>query len=201
MGRLRHILIAIVSAALLWGVFSCNTAGCLENRSSLPLAGFYSYSTGEQIAIDSIAITGIGSSSGEPINDFPSALSSLYLPMRSTEQSTSWEIAYKRHSILDGTLCDTISFDYSSMPYFASEECGVIYKYRIERMSYTHYLIDSIAITDSLISNTDVERIKIFFRTAEPDAPDDESDTDEVTDRGRSGAGAPPVLCSLKPVK
>ena len=44
--------------------------------------------------------------------------------------------------------------------------------YRINSIDYTRHLIDSIAITDSLVNNFDMERIKIFFRTTENDDND-----------------------------
>lgn len=151
---------------------SCNSNGCLENRSSLPLAGFYS-SSDQPISLDSIEISGIGALDPEPLISAGERISTVYLPMRSTDTSTAWQFAYRYKSILDGQLCDTISFGYSATPYFASYDCGVVYHYRIEQMHHTTHLIDSVIITDSLVTNTDIQRIKIYFRT------NDESDEEE----------------------
>lgn len=41
-----------------------------------------------------------------------------------------------------------------------------MYHYKVTRFTYTRHLIDSVAMTDSLITNVDRETIKIFFRTA-----------------------------------
>ena len=40
-----------------------------------------------------------------------------------------------------------------------------MYRYTITRLSYTQHLIDSVAVTDSLVTNTDIKRLKIYFRT------------------------------------
>lgn len=162
------VALSILSMALA----SCSSDGCLENRSSLPLAGFYS-SKDEAISLDSLEISGIGALDPEPLISAGERISTVYLPMRSTETTTAWQFAY-RYKYLDG-LCDTISFTYSSDPYFASYDCGVVYKYHIEEMHHTFHLIDSVIITDSLVTNTDIQRIKIYFRTNdESEAPEDE---------------------------
>lgn len=149
-------------------LLGCNSTGCLENRSSIPKAGFYN-SEDRQISLDSISIAGIGAGTEEPINKPGTSISSISLPMRSTKESTTWELGYKWKYLARGTMADTISFDYESMPYFASEECGVIYRYHITHMRYTTHLVDSIILVDSLITNIDTEQIKIYFRTQSTD--------------------------------
>ena len=53
-----------------------------------------------------------------------------------------------------------------------------MYNYRITRCTTTYNLIDSVVVADSLITNTDRLRIKIYFRTAQapetPDTPDEQ---------------------------
>ena len=63
------------------------------------------------------------------------------------------------------TCCDIITFHYTALPYFASDECGAMYYYRIDRTEWTSRLIDSVAVIDPLISNVERERIRIYFRT------------------------------------
>ncbi len=58
-----------------------------------------------------------------------------------------------------------------------------MYRYYITEMTHTTHLIDSVAITDSLVTNLDVERIKIFFRTANPDE-EEEEETEEEPSQG-----------------
>lgn len=158
---------ALAVAAALQG---CNTSGCMENRNSVPLAGFYAAdSVANSISLDSLQVTGAGiPASAAPLLEAGTRASQLYLPMRPTHQSVQWIFAYKWKALDLPALADTLTFDYTSEPFFASIDCGAIYKYRITRMAYTTHIIDSVSVTDSLITNTDVERIRIFFRVARP---------------------------------
>lgn len=170
MGKILRHLFPIVTAASLALTFllpGCNTVGCLENQSSVPLAGFYSYSTGSAISVDSIKVYGIGAPGDSMLNTSVRA-STVYLPFRADYASTSFAFRYLQSSLDYPQLIDTITFDYTSEPRFVSEECGAMYFYRITKMSHTTHLIDSVSVIDSLINNFDTERIKIFFRTSSP---------------------------------
>lgn len=153
---------AIVFVALL--PQSCNTSGCTENQSALPLAGFYS-SSGTAISVSGFDIIGVGAPGDSALYTAGQARSEIYLPFRSTASSTAFLFNYQADSVT--TVTDRVEFSYTSEPYFASEECGAMYRYRITGLSYTRNLIDSIGITDSLITNFNAQRIHIYFRTAE----------------------------------
>lgn len=86
--------------------------------------------------------------------------------MRASKSNTTWCLHYAQEGLDSDEFNDTISFDYESTPYFASEECGAMYTYRITKASTTTHLIDSLVILDSLITNVDLPRIAIYFRTA-----------------------------------
>lgn len=160
-------LFAAVAAAV--ALAACNTNGCLENRNSVPLAGFYSYSTLKPITVDSVQITGLDMPEDDPLLKAGTSANQIYMPMRSTRPSTTWVLSYKQKALDRAELNDTLTFDYESKPFFAGNECGVVYYYDIKRMAHTRHLIDSVALTDSLITNVDMERIQIYFRTAEPE--------------------------------
>ncbi len=158
-------LLAIIPLAA--AAAACNSSGCLDNGSALPLARFYSSATGDGITVDSIQINGIGAP-GDSVLLSPSLRKSqVYLPMRADAPSTSWVIAYRQKALDFPELNDTVTFAYETIPYFASEECGAMYIYRITSVTHTFHLIDSIKLTDPLITNVDIERIQIFFRTAQ----------------------------------
>lgn len=161
---LRFAIVGVISFI----VYACSSDGCLENRSSIPLAGFYD-SQGSSITLDSVRITGIAEDSVPPLSEEGTRVSQVYLPMRATMDNTSWQFAYMWKYLSEYNLADTISFDYDANPYFASDECGVIYRYKITQLRYTTNLIDSIKILDSLITNIDKQQIKIYFRTADSD--------------------------------
>lgn len=152
-----------IVAAIALAVAGCNTAGCLENRNSVPLAGFYASGTDDKIQVLNIQINGLDNDT-VAILEPTQRVSQVYLPMRSTQPSTTWVISYKDEALDGPEYNDTLSFHYDSEPYFASEECGVIYKYHIKQLDVTSHLIDSAVLVDSVITNVDVEQIRIYFR-------------------------------------
>lgn len=160
------LLLAIVITSVIFG--GCSTSGCLENQNSLPLAGFYSSQTGTEISIDSVQIGGVGAPNDSLLLKSGSA-STLYMPFRSRSEVTSFYFRYTQKLLMEYGIEDTVTFHYKSIPYFASEECGAMYQYRITKVTTTNNLIDSVGVTDSLITNLDIERIKIYFRTATPE--------------------------------
>ncbi|HBN63710.1 MULTISPECIES: DUF6452 family protein [Duncaniella] len=159
--------IVAVGGCIWAAVSSCSNVGCTENQNSLPLAGFYSMSTKQQITPDSVAVGGVDAPNDTLLLGPGSRVSQLYLPFRSTKPSTEFYFQYKQKALDFPWLIDTLRFDYVATPYFASEDCGAMYHYRITSYSYTTHLIDSVAVTDSLITNIDHETIQIYFRTAE----------------------------------
>lgn len=167
---LKKATAALLTATSLCLTAGCNTSGCLQNQSAIPLAGFYSSTTEEPVSLGIVQINGVGAPADSVLLEAGKAVSQVYLPMRSTASQTSWCLHYTQEGIDDPRLNDTISFAYDSEPYFDSEECGAMYRYRITAVSTTCHLIDSVAVTDSLISNVDIERIKIYFRIS--DDPD-----------------------------
>ncbi|MCM1520508.1 MAG: DUF6452 family protein [Lachnoclostridium sp.] len=154
------------SAVLMLGVTSCNTAGCTDNQNSLPLAGYYSMSTKKAISLSQVGVMGVGAP-GDSLLYLPSqTLSQIYLPFRSTAHTTSYRLIYNFTVTEENPVAayDEITFNYDSEPWFASEECGAMYRYRIKSYTYTRVLIDSLAVTDSLITNLDREQIRIYLR-------------------------------------
>lgn len=163
MGKLLSIISALVLAAVATG---CNSAGCSDNGSAIPLAGFYSSSTAQAVSLDSLAIFGLGAPIDSALCRPGAAISQIYLPMRPDFESTVWKIEYKNKSLDFEENYDTIRLDYRSIPYFASEDCGAMYCYRLRALTHTTHLIDSVTVTDSLFTNADRETIRIYFRTA-----------------------------------
>lgn len=179
MTRLQSLVSTLlIAVALLAAPTGCNTSSCTENQSSLPLAGFYD-TAGDAISVDSLQVSGVGAPADSALYDGKTILSKIYLPFRSTTDVTSYCFRYMHEETDIPALNDTITFGYTSKPYFTSEECGVSYIYTIDRLSYTTHIIDSVAITDSIISPLELERIKIFFRTSSGDSGNDEPGSDE----------------------
>lgn len=174
MGKILTYFVALF--VVLSGFVSCNTSGCMDNQSALPLAGFYSSSTGSAVTLDSIGIAGIGAPNDSMLVIPGEAVSQVYLPLRSTEASTQYCFTYRGEGLTDNPeLNDTLTFVYTSTPYFAGEECGASYRYNISRFIHTRHMIDSIALTDREVTNVDREIIKIYFRVVEPPQQPDET--------------------------
>ena len=173
-------ILTIAAIGLLTLIISgCNTSGCTDNQNSLPLAGFYDYATGQAISLSILDIGGVDAPDDSLLYTAGTAYSEVYLPFRSAQNSTSYFIHYAQAGIDSDEMNDALTFDYTSQPYFASEECGAMYHYSITRMTHTTHIVDSVAITDSLITNKNLQRIKIFFRTMPEPDPEPEPGPEE----------------------
>ena len=164
MGKvLNYIVISLLLICSL-ALKSCSNDGCTENQSSIPLAGFYSTETGESIAMSMLEVYGIDASDKNSLTDKNNPIKQVYLPLRATQNNTAFLIHYGEYG--DAVeYNDTIWIDYNTTPYFASEECGATFRYEITSIRHTDLFIDSIEVVDPVITNVDVERIKIFFKT------------------------------------
>lgn len=159
-----------LAVAVLGSLFSgCNTTGCSDNRSSIPLAGFYSSSTHRLIALDSLEIGGIGAPGDSLLLNVGEQATDVYLPLRANRDEVMFMIKYCWKEMEELGLSDQIIFSYTTFPYFASEECGAMYRYKITRVEYSRNILDSVAVTapDSVITNLNAETIQLFFRTEE----------------------------------
>lgn len=163
MGKILTLYVAVLLSAV--AMQSCSSSGCTENKSSIPLAGFYDSATKRALQISGVNISGVGAES--LLLGSSEQASQVYMPLRSSQPSTAFYLNYATDTVTGVQLNDTIVFDYKSIPYFVSEECGAMYYYEITDMRHTGVMIDSVRILDRLITNTDVERIKIYFRTDE----------------------------------
>ena len=169
MGKASAIISVIAAVAVGVALASCSSSGCTDNQNSLPMAGFYSSSSKSAISVGYLDVYGVGSVNDSMLYSSGQALNIVYLPFRNSANETSYVFHYTQQDISGDEYNDTLTFGYESLPYFASEECGAMYRYDIKRLDYTRHLIDSVVITDSLITNTDVERVKIYFRTSSDD--------------------------------
>lgn len=167
---MMRLIIPIFAAlsALATILAGCNTVGCTENRSSIPLAVFYASGTDRQLAIDSVAIGGVDAPDDSLLVKPQRGTTQFYMPLRSQTDNTSFFISYRWEGMPE-RYNDTLKFEYTSMPYFASEECGAMYRYRIDRLEYTTHLLDSVVILDSLVTNAEIPTIRLYYTTGQED--------------------------------
>ena len=158
MGKiLNHITFTILF--VLTTLCSCSDDGCIDNQSSIPLARFYSAETKS-----SIEVYGVGATGDSLLTTAGVETGETYLPFKSSQKNTAFCFHYTDFGATN-VYNDTIWFEYESYPYFASEECGAMYRYKITSVRHTNIIIDSVEIIDPVINNVDAERIKIFFKT------------------------------------
>lgn len=181
------ILPALAAAATLAVVVACSSAGCLDNRSAIPRAEFYNAETRKSRSLNGLEIHGVHAPNDSLLIRKAQTVSEFYLPMRSNYNSTEWCIHYAREGISDPAFNDTILFEYDSQPYFASEDCGAMFNYRITRMRATSHVLDSVVILDSLITNVDIVRIRIYM----PELPPVESSAPSTPGGGDEGDEQP----------
>lgn len=139
------------------------------------MMGFYNMATQSPVILDSLELGGVGAPDDSLLIKSGSSVQWLYFPLRFDSEQTSFRFHYdyKEQGLDKPELDDILTIRYTSEPYFASEECGAFYVYRVTGISYTTHLIDSVAVVDSVINNIDMERFKVFFRIAEPETPEE----------------------------
>lgn len=164
-GHCMLLLPALAACLLAIMAAGCNSSGCTEGRSGIPKADFYASATGAAITLDSLRVYAVGAPGDSAIMSPSQRESSVYLPLRSDATTTDWCIAYKQKHLEDLRLADTLHFEYTTDPYFVSEECGVGYRYHIDCLSTTNHLIDSVKLLDPLVTNIDKAYVAIYFRT------------------------------------
>lgn len=165
---LRHILFLIFIAFSFSCIISCGSDGCEDNKSSLPLAGFYSSQTKSAISIDSLTVYAIGMPGDTTIID-TATVAQVQMPFNLSDTITRFVFRYEQKDIAAFGVTDTVTIAYKSTPFFHSSECGAFYIYDISEYSTSHNLIDSVRIPQTRIDNANRENIRIFFRTQEAD--------------------------------
>lgn len=163
-------LLPLFAIAAIAGVGACSSSECLDNKNSLPLAGFYSSALVPQaISIDSVTVEGVDVPGDSVLHDSVRSLSSTYLPFRIDQPSTTYRILYLGGQAGKLRLSDEITFNYDIEPWFVSSACGTIYRYRIKNIDHTSMFIDSVTVPGGVITNTPGENIRIYFRVNLPE--------------------------------
>lgn len=157
----------ILPLLLLLLVFNaCSTSGCLDNQSSLPLAGFYSATTKGKISIDSISVYGVGVPGDSMMVKCGTAVSQVYMPLDMENEETKYVIHYDQKSLSDERYNDTITIRYEPVPYFVSDVCGAMYFYDVKDYTWTKHIVDSVSIISDRLTNANIENVRIYIRTS-----------------------------------
>lgn len=160
--RFASAALSVASVALLL-LSSCANKECYENQNTLPLAGFLGADSHREFSMRLLTVYGIGAPNDSLLADSAS-MNEIYLPFRPYVPESRFVF---RYGTPDAPEPDTITFRYSTKPWFASEACGVVYYFNIDSISYTRNLIDSIAVPGMLITNANRRFIEIYLREEE----------------------------------
>ena len=152
-------------AAFVFGMMlfaSCSGEGCINNRNSIPLEGFYELGTENKVSVSHMPVYGIDAPNDSSLLDTARNSQQVYLPLRGNKTQTAF--------VFDGgPIKDTLTINYESYPYFDGEDCGAMWRYLIHDIEYTRNFIDSVLVTDPLINNQERERLMIFLHLPEAD--------------------------------
>ena len=133
---------------------------CTENRAALPLAAFYVGGDATQKAtVDSLSVRGIGAPGDSVL--FEGTADNVYLPFRIDVDTTRYVFASARKEPL--ARPDTVSFIYERILRLSSPECGASYYYRIDKITNTGTMIDSVVCPQGYIDNANIENLRIYF--------------------------------------
>lgn len=161
MTKIAQFVVASAVAAMASLAGGCSSDGCLNNRNAIPLAGFYSAESHEAVTIAALTVGGVGAPGDSLLLDNESA-AQVYLPFR----ANVGEVTFGFSAVVAGSgdvMTDQLTFGYETMPYFDNADCGAMYRYRITSVDFSGTMIDSVGIVDSLVTNVETERIKIYF--------------------------------------
>lgn len=154
----RLLLPAVAVAAV--AVTACTDDGCSENTSSVPQAGFYvSGERNRPATITKLTVRGIGAPGDSAIID-TQTVSTVYLPLRLKTGKSQFVFDYYGDSLVN----DTLTLDYTPVPYFVSKECGAMYNFEVKGVECTSHEIDSVVMPHSMLTNADGVKIRIYVK-------------------------------------
>ncbi|MDD7342877.1 MAG: DUF6452 family protein [Bacteroidales bacterium] len=163
MTTLHHTLLAATLLAATAALAACSSDGCTDNGSSLPLAAFYTSGSTQSLSVPNLTVRGIGAP-GDSALLSAETVSQVYLPLRPSCDSTSFVLNYGSQSTTEARTTDTLTLRYRAVPAFVSQECGAMYVFEVGSWSATAHGIDSVAISDPVITNANRIAIKIYMR-------------------------------------
>lgn len=149
------VIIPTILLCVLVCLHSCTPESCLEDTEAFLEASFYSYSTGNAQAPDSLTAFGFGRDTSRIYSATP-GIRVARLPLHPEAGSTAFLIS------ING-VGDTLSFIHTSYPHLISRECGYTFYHNIDSVSFTTNAIDSIWVKNIVVTTIDEENIRIFF--------------------------------------
>jgi hypothetical protein len=138
-------------------MISCTPGSCFEETECYVKASFYTYpEPGKLSPPDSLTLYGFNNDS--LIYDKKSAINPALIPLNASSDSSIFIMK------ING-VSDTLLFLYNNYPHFISKECGYTYYHQLDTvLPLKHFhSIKRIQYQDKLITNLNVENIRIFY--------------------------------------
>lgn len=156
-----------MSVVLLAGMVGCASSECFENKNSLPYAGFYSSApVPTKVEISGLKVWGDGVPNDSLLLDGKTA-SSVYLPFRIDSDETTFVFSYTPSDDEAATpIEDFITFSYTRQPWFVSAACGAVYNFKINEIKWGGTFITDVTCPPGVITNANIENLRINFNTA-----------------------------------
>jgi uncharacterized protein YfaT (DUF1175 family) len=155
MKKLHFYLPAILIAGCSGLMMSCAPEACLEETISFLKASFYSNTTKQKAAPDSLTLFGLSLQANKIYNKAAQVQPALF-PLNVSADSCTFVIK------ING-VTDTIHFLYSSFPHLISKECGYTFYHTLDTFFYSKNTIDYIYRSSDNITTLNEENIRIFY--------------------------------------
>jgi hypothetical protein len=155
MKKLHSLFPAILIAACSVFVMSCSPEACFEETSSFLKATFYSNTTKEKAAPDSLTLFGMDMQTNKIYNKTVKVQPAQF-PLNASADNCTFVIR------ING-IPDTIQFFYSSFPHLISKECGYTFYHTLDTFFYSKNTIDYIYRSSNKITTLNEENIRIFY--------------------------------------
>lgn len=142
---------------------SCGDSDCSLSTSSYARFDFLDSKTHKTVTLTNGAtITGMITTDGSLLIDtlFNQAQTYMSVPLSYTNQTT-----YVMH--YSETLRDTIRLTHQNIPFVGDIECGSMMFYKVEQLSYTTNVLDSVTLVNPDINNEEKRNFNIYYRTAD----------------------------------
>lgn len=137
-------------------IVSCSSNGCENNQNAIPMAGFYDYATRESLTVSGLSVYGVGAPNDSLVMAPTKTAHQVWLPFRGLQDFAAFRFDF-------GEEENTVTFSYDAIPYYEGEDCGAMWRYHITNVEWDGATIDSVSVTDPIITNIERERIMIFL--------------------------------------
>jgi len=154
MKRPVPFFLALIVAYFSAIIVSCTPGACFEETNAFLKASFYLDSSKEQVAPDSISLSGLGQT--DKIYNKAAGVQPALFPLNASTGSSTFIIR------INGVY-DTIEFSYSNFPHLISKECGYSVFHTLETPVFSQNNIDTILIMNRNITTINEENIRIFY--------------------------------------